>query len=182
MKIIDGEDEEQKNEQETGGSMPFRKYHDYPPSLILPYFEQLIQEIREQCALPLLRVVHLWSLDAPGMEELTASDLDRVQVSGCGSMLHTVQALAKSSASPMLRLWLVTRNAVPAGQEDTALAVAKGEVERAEQVLWRGVGLAHRMSMEPWVRNGLVLRPTSHRSLLKRRHLHSLSASQGRSS
>jgi predicted ATPase len=32
----------------------------------------------------------------------------------------------------------------------------QGEVERAEQVVRRGVELAFRMSMEPWVRNGLL--------------------------
>jgi predicted ATPase/DNA-binding SARP family transcriptional activator len=32
----------------------------------------------------------------------------------------------------------------------------QGELERAEQVVRRGVELAHRMSMDPWVRNGLL--------------------------
>jgi tetratricopeptide (TPR) repeat protein len=32
----------------------------------------------------------------------------------------------------------------------------RGDIDRAKRVLIRGVGMAHEMSMEPWVRNGLL--------------------------
>ncbi|MBW4615278.1 MAG: type I polyketide synthase [Desmonostoc vinosum HA7617-LM4] len=75
-------------------------------------FERLLQEVVGTSKLPLKGVVHLWSLEVRLNSELTIPLLEKIQVLGCGSTLHLVQALANSQASP--RLWLVTRKAVPA--------------------------------------------------------------------
>ncbi|HEX9597730.1 MAG TPA: SDR family NAD(P)-dependent oxidoreductase, partial [Anaerolineales bacterium] len=86
-------------------------------------FERLLQEIKAQGVLPLLKVVHLWSLDAPDCEALSDSGLDKAQLLGCASVLHTVQALAKYDDLP--RLWLVTRGAVAAAENRGTLAVVQ---------------------------------------------------------
>ncbi|MBG1258279.1 type I polyketide synthase [Nostoc sp. BAE] len=75
-------------------------------------FERLVQEVVGTNNLPLRGVVHLWSLEAGLTSELTVPLIQNIQVLGCASTLHLVQALASRLASP--RLWLVTRGAVSA--------------------------------------------------------------------
>jgi malonyl CoA-acyl carrier protein transacylase len=70
-------------------------------------FEQLLQV---ETIPPLKAVIHLWSLDA--LMPLTVSSLADIQVLGCGSTLHLVQALANRYQQALPRLWLVTRKAV----------------------------------------------------------------------
>lgn len=105
-------------------------------------FERLFQEIIETNNLPLKGVVHLWSLEAGLTSELTIPLLEKIQVLGCGSTLHLVQALASRQASP--RLWLVTRGAVPAVSSLLAPAQASlwglGKVIALEHPkLWGGL-------------------------------------------
>ncbi|WP_026736723.1 type I polyketide synthase [Fischerella sp. PCC 9605] len=76
-------------------------------------FERLLQEMVETTNLPLRTVVHLWSLDTGLVPELTIPSLEEIQVLGCGSTLHLVQALANCYQQAFPRLWLVTRGAVP---------------------------------------------------------------------
>jgi amino acid adenylation domain-containing protein len=110
-------------------------------------FEHLLQEIRTPGVPPLKAVVHLWSLDAPDGEALTVSRLDQAQLRGCASALHTLQVLSQYNDLPLPRLWLVTRNAVPAGEVDTQLAVAQSP-------LW---GLGNVISLEhPDLWGGMV--------------------------
>jgi hypothetical protein len=60
-------------------------------------FEQLIQSIQENSNFPLKKVIHLWSLDTPEPQELTITTLKSVQRWGCGTVLHLVKALIKTS-------------------------------------------------------------------------------------
>lgn len=105
-------------------------------------FKRLFQEVVEINNLPLRGVVHLWSLEAGLTSELTIPLLEKIQVLGCGSTLHLVQALADRFASP--RLWLVTRGAVPAVSSLQAAAQASlwglGKVIALEHPkLWGGL-------------------------------------------
>jgi NAD(P)-dependent dehydrogenase (short-subunit alcohol dehydrogenase family)/acyl carrier protein len=68
-------------------------------------------------------VVHLWSLDATA--EVTAHSLERQQLAGSGSALHTVQALAQSYRGAAPRLWLVTSGAQGPAAPGGAAGVAQ---------------------------------------------------------
>jgi acyl transferase domain-containing protein/acyl carrier protein len=108
-------------------------------------FERLLQEIEATEQPPLKGVIHLWSLeDSFAPEELTIPLLERVQVLGCGSTLHLVQALAKHYQQAVPRLWLVTRGAVPVDSSLPGVAQASlwglGKVIALEQPqLWGGL-------------------------------------------
>ena len=79
-------------------------------------------------------VVHLWSLDVPPTEELTAASLQAAQTLICGSVLHLVQELDRANVpSPVSRpnvprLWLVTQGAQAVGEEPVPLAVAQASL------------------------------------------------------
>lgn len=100
-------------------------------------FEQLIQAIQENSKLPLQKVIHLWSLDTPGTQELTITTLESAQRWGCGTVLHLVKALIKTNSVP--QLWLLTRG--------TQSVLSKTEeVSVAASPLWgmgRVVSLEH---------------------------------------
>jgi polyketide synthase 12/myxalamid-type polyketide synthase MxaB len=57
--------------------------------------------------------VHLWSLDAPPPDLLTADALELAQEQACGSVLSLVQAVVADAGTAPPRLWLVTRGAQP---------------------------------------------------------------------
>ncbi|MDZ7992526.1 MAG: type I polyketide synthase [Nostoc sp. EfeVER01] len=80
-------------------------------------FELVLQEVFNSEALPLIGILHLWSLDATQPKELTVPSLEQTQQFTCSSTLHLVQALVKQNMSITIpKLWLVTRGAVPVGQ------------------------------------------------------------------
>ncbi|NES23647.1 MAG: SDR family NAD(P)-dependent oxidoreductase, partial [Symploca sp. SIO3E6] len=85
-------------------------------------FEQLYKAILEDSQLPLSKVIHLWSLDAPATEYLTIGTLEKTQQWGCGSVLHLLQTVLKTSSVP--QIWLVTRGAQPVLSHQEKLAVA----------------------------------------------------------
>ena len=99
-------------------------------------FECLFNEVKTPGALPLRGVVHLWSLDAPEGEALTVSSLDKAQLPGCASVLHTVQALAKYNDLPLPRLWLVTRGATAAGKSPESQSVAQSPLWGLGKVIY----------------------------------------------
>jgi acyl transferase domain-containing protein/acyl carrier protein len=80
-------------------------------------FQGLWQEVQRPGQPPWRGVVHLWGLDSPAGEQLTAANLAAAQQAVCGSALHLAQTLLQSSAAgtPAPRLWLVTRGAVAVG-------------------------------------------------------------------
>ncbi|MDJ0597118.1 MAG: SDR family NAD(P)-dependent oxidoreductase, partial [Pleurocapsa sp. MO_226.B13] len=53
-------------------------------------------------------IVHLWSLTQTSSAELSLEALQQAQVTGCGSVLHLVKAIAQAGLSQLPRLWLVT--------------------------------------------------------------------------
>ena len=85
-------------------------------------FEGLIEAIAQNSKLPLQRVIHLWSLDAPTSEDLTTTSLEQAQLWGCGAVLHLVKALIKTKNSP--KLWSVTKGTRSVQSQTESVSVA----------------------------------------------------------
>ncbi|MBC6435614.1 type I polyketide synthase [Nostoc sp. HG1] len=110
-------------------------------------FQQLFREVLQRYKAPLRRVVHLWGLDTPSLEEITADSLKIAQTLGCQSVLHLVQGLTQVEKSASPRLWLVTQNTQPVESSATPLAVA-------HSTLW---GLGRAIALEhPEIWGGMV--------------------------
>lgn len=88
------------------------------------HFKRLLKDIDRNVALPLKGIAHLWNLDLHEQPE-GSSSLEHAEILGSVSVLHLVQAIAESGNSP--RLWLVTRGAQPAGDQDS-IAVMQSPV------------------------------------------------------
>lgn len=84
--------------------------------------EQVLEELRTTSA-ALRGVVHLWSLRATPLAELTVDALEADQKLGCLSVMRAVQLLVQADIST--RLWLVTRGAQPVSSADQNLALAQ---------------------------------------------------------
>jgi acyl transferase domain-containing protein len=100
-------------------------------------FQRLLDATRGRGENPVSRVLFLWGLDAPATAWLDDSALKRWQSEGCAALLHLVHA-ATSIGGTRPRLWVVTRDAVEAGE---GLIGAP-----AQAPLWgfaRGVSLEH---------------------------------------
>lgn len=114
----------------------------YPQDLF-----QVYEDILKASQLPLQKVIHLWSLDAPAPQDLTISGLEQSQLWGCGSVLHLLQAIVKNPITSSPQLWLVTKGSQPVSSKTEKLAVAQSP-------LW---GLGRVVSLEyPQLWGGLV--------------------------
>jgi myxalamid-type polyketide synthase MxaE and MxaD len=71
---------------------------------------------------PLVGVLHLWSLDLSGHENIPIRDLDSAILSSCGSAVHLVQALERDRSGETAPLWFVTRGAQPYRLEGQQMA------------------------------------------------------------
>jgi acyl transferase domain-containing protein/acyl carrier protein len=60
---------------------------------------------------PYAGVIHLWGLDEEGVSDTDADRLMEGERSGCGSLLHAIQAAVASGETP--RFWAVTRGVRP---------------------------------------------------------------------
>ncbi len=74
---------------------------------------------------PLIRVVHLWNLDAPTQGRLNPGSMLETQAVGCGSVVALARALIGLNTA---RLFVVTAGAQPAGSSDATLALAQAPV------------------------------------------------------
>jgi len=88
-------------------------------------FRQLLGDVWENDSSSLEGIVHLWSLDLASSEDMTAADLEKAELLGCGSVLHLVQALARVDRAEAPRLWLVTQKAQGVGEVDDPVDVAQ---------------------------------------------------------
>ena len=88
-------------------------------------FKQLLQDVAQISTLPLRGVVHLWSLASEQALDLDIYTLERVQILGCASTLHLVQALIKHNGSILPQLWLVTQGAQPVESQTSSSGVAQ---------------------------------------------------------
>jgi len=91
-------------------------------------YRLLLGDAADSMDRPLEVIIHLWSLDAPALEESRAVLPDDALVLGCRSGLHTVQALAAAGQPGAATLWFVTRGAVPAATRDRGLALQQTPV------------------------------------------------------
>ncbi|SEM07181.1 Acyl transferase domain-containing protein [Stigmatella aurantiaca] len=85
--------------------------------------ERLVKEALAS-APPLAGVVHAWSLDAAGTEDLGAASLEEAQQLGTQSALRLVQALARAGRRDPPKLWLLTAGVHPL-DTSPGLAVAQ---------------------------------------------------------
>jgi phthiocerol/phenolphthiocerol synthesis type-I polyketide synthase D len=105
----------------------------------------LLASISAERIAPVRGIVHLWSLDA--VDDGTLQSLERSQSLGSETALHLFQALARSSAVPRPRVWLITQGA-QAGGAMTGLIAAH------QSPLW---GLGRTCSIEfPELWGGLI--------------------------
>src|SRR5581483_3784305 len=74
-------------------------------------FERLLSEALGPGQLPCRGIIHLWGIDAMGLEHIAGDVLEQDQEPGCASVLHLVQALARIGWRNAPRLWIVTRGA-----------------------------------------------------------------------
>ncbi|MEO8498624.1 MAG: SDR family NAD(P)-dependent oxidoreductase, partial [Planctomycetota bacterium] len=109
-------------------------------------FEQLLKTARDGQANGFRGVVHLWSLDAPQPEQLTAENLTAAQQLGCGSTIKTLQAFLQADHPALPRFWLVTRGAQAVGGDEALSGLAQsplwgvGRVMSEEQpAFWGGL-------------------------------------------
>ena len=110
-------------------------------------FQQLFREVLQTYKAPLRRVVHLWGLDTPSLEEITKDSLKNAQILGCQSVLNLVQGLTQVEKSVSPRLWLVTQNTQPVESSATLLSVV-------HSTLW---GLGRTIALEhPEIWGGMV--------------------------
>jgi|RhiMetdeSRZDD1v2_1073273.scaffolds.fasta_scaffold11376_4 acyl transferase domain-containing protein/surfactin synthase thioesterase subunit/acyl carrier protein len=95
------------------------------------------------------RVVYLWGLDLPTMQDMTLHRLEEAEALGTGGLLYLLQALAKARAeqawSP--RVWIVTRNA-------QNISTSAAPLEAMQAPLW---GLGRVIPLElPHMWGGLI--------------------------
>jgi thioesterase domain-containing protein/NAD(P)-dependent dehydrogenase (short-subunit alcohol dehydrogenase family)/acyl carrier protein len=96
-------------------------------------FDRLWAEHGTRCE----RVVQLWSLDAPNLDDATLQSLHHAHALGCGAVLHLIQAISASDAHagrradghPRRLLWCVTRGV-------QCVETANGGVAAAQAPLW----------------------------------------------
>ncbi|NJK63906.1 MAG: SDR family NAD(P)-dependent oxidoreductase [Synechococcaceae cyanobacterium SM2_3_1] len=85
-------------------------------------FYQLFQEIKSIYSMPLLGILHCWSLCSTPTESMNTTELEQAQILGCCSVLALIKALNSDSGRNQPgypKLWLVTRGAVPVAGEIT---------------------------------------------------------------
>jgi acyl transferase domain-containing protein/aryl carrier-like protein len=110
-------------------------------------FTQLFADVIDHGSISLCGVVHLWLLDTPEPGALTDASLDAAVRMACASVASLAQELLQHVAKQPPRLWVVTRDAVPAGPIPTVRGVAQAPV-------W---GLGKVMALEiPEIWGGLV--------------------------
>jgi len=105
-------------------------------------YDRVVQEMA-RTGISWRGVIHLWSLDGPPAEEMSARAIENASIMGYGSALHLMQAVARAG-TPFPRLWFVTRGAQPIGKEEVAVHQSPlwglGRVVRIEHPrMWGGL-------------------------------------------
>jgi NADP-dependent 3-hydroxy acid dehydrogenase YdfG/aryl carrier-like protein len=91
-------------------------------------YTQLLADVIDHGSMPLRGVVHLWLLDAAEPDVLTDATLVASQRLAFGSVVPLVQQLVRYERKETPRLWVVTSDAVPAGQMPTLRGIAQTPV------------------------------------------------------
>ncbi len=93
------------------------------------------EEQLAKAAVPYRGIIHLWGLDTTGAEQITSDSLQNDQARMCGSVLHLVQALAKTKWATSPALYLITRGAQPVAQEAMSLGVTQASLAGLVRVI-----------------------------------------------
>ena len=102
------------------------------PAELLEFQEAITQNKQ----LPAFRgIVHLWSLDGIGWQDITPASLQETSLLGSVSVLHTIQGLVEQDHFSNVRLWLVTRMAQSV--TETPLSVAQAPLWGLGRVIVR---------------------------------------------
>lgn len=119
---------------------------------------RMLQEVRASThSAEIGGIVHLWSLDAPGSDDMTIAQLTEAQNLGCVCLLHLVHGLLESGFETSPRIWLVTKG-VTANGDGQSPGIAQAPlwglgrslaVEHSE--LWGGL-----VDLEPGVTPGVA--------------------------
>ncbi|MEI2579701.1 type I polyketide synthase [Scytonema sp. PRP1] len=91
-------------------------------------FQHLLEDIVRDNQLPYRGIVHLWSLEEKIQDSSSMSALQNVQVFGCGTVLHLVQALSQAGWNHLPRLWLVTKGSQKVGKTTELLQVQQAPI------------------------------------------------------
>lgn len=70
-------------------------------------------------------IIHLWGVDTPASDSMTAAELAASQKSGCLTLLVLMQALARRKWGEPPRLWVITRGAQAVSDPSARLAVSQ---------------------------------------------------------
>jgi NAD(P)-dependent dehydrogenase (short-subunit alcohol dehydrogenase family)/acyl carrier protein len=89
-------------------------------------FVRLIRDISQENSPA--GILHLWSLDAEGAENLGRHELEQAQTLGYESVLHLVQSCITYNTANRPRLWIVTQGAVSVEQHPVPLSPAQSPV------------------------------------------------------
>jgi acyl transferase domain-containing protein len=126
----------------------------------LEHFKCLVESVLQDPSSSTLQgIVYLWALEHLPPEP-TLAELQAAQVTSCAGVVHLIQALGSALRLPP-RLWLVTREAQPAGNSGESLAPGGAPVWGLGRViamehpeLWGGLV---DLGSEPADRNGVLL-------------------------
>ena len=98
---------------------------------------RLLMELKNSSSKWPHHVVHLWGLDVPPAAGSDSHALSEDQSQSCGTVLHLVRAMIATAGSPAPRLWLISQQATPLGEQ--------GAVDPAQAPL---AGLAATLALE----------------------------------
>lgn len=113
---------------------------------VAEHYRQVLREVAQRSSIS--KIVHLWSLDAPFDDDISADSLGSGQDLGPLSVLNLVQALPAVFPHQLTQVWLVTRAA-------QAVADAPGPIAVSQAPIW-GIGrvIGHQEFPSLW--GGLV--------------------------
>ena len=98
------------------------------------HWKQLLAELAQEVK-KCRGVIHLWSLDAPILDETAPSSSAPVSDMGCLSLVCLVRALAQSGWKKPPRLWLVTRGAQSLNTADSPVSLSQAPIWGLGRVL-----------------------------------------------
>ena len=90
-------------------------------------FDRCFEDIRGLSHKTFSKVVHLWNLDSPVPDEMSAEQLQYWQVLGCGSALYAIQSLARMEQA-RVRFFLVTAGAQTTSDSPAPISPAQASV------------------------------------------------------
>lgn len=91
-------------------------------------YAQLVREVWPNQVTEGGNILHLWSLDSAGTDDLNLASLKSAQEIGSLSVVHLIQALNTVEIKTSPRLWLVTRGAQAVGSPAEPINVAQSPV------------------------------------------------------